>query len=337
MGAPTWPPNPQRSDRRGEAAAVLDNLGGPPVHIGGSPRSLARRKAAAMSVFLHYDKKALDAEYNNRAKVKDAMDWIARYGAESARARAELPMQFDVAYGPHHAERLDVFLPSGGGPAPIHVFIHGGYWHRLDKADFSFVARAFPEAATVVVNYALVPSVDLDELVRQVRASIVWVHANARSFSGDPARITVSGHSAGGHLVAMLLATEWPALRAPAHVVKAGCAISGLYDLEPIRLCYLNDVLALSPDVARRNSPVHLKATGRTPLILTLGADEGPEYHRQTDELTTAWRAHGAPIDVIDAAGHNHFSIICELERPDTALARAIRRQIGLADGGARR
>jgi arylformamidase len=284
-----------------------------------------------VSVFLHYDRAALDAEYNNRAKVKNAMQWLARYGAESARIRAELPMHFDVPYGRHHAERLDVFPPRGSATAaPVHVFIHGGYWHRLDKADFSFVARAFPEAVTVVVNYALVPSVDLDELVRQVRASIAWVHANARTFGGDPARITVSGHSAGGHLVAMVLATEWSQLGAPADVVKAGCAISGLFDLEPIRLCYLNDVLALSPESAQRNSPVLLKPNAHVPLVLALGADEGPEYHRQTNALASAWRAHGTPIEILDAAGQDHFSIICELERPDTALARSIRKQVGL-------
>ena len=283
-----------------------------------------------MNVFRHYDRTALDAEYNNRAKVKDAMDWIARYGAASARARAELPMRFDVPYGTHHAERVDIFLAAGPGPAPVHVFIHGGYWHRLDKADFSFVARAFREAATVVVNYALVPTVDLDEQVRQVRASVAWVHANARSFGGDPARITVSGHSAGGHLVAMLLATEWSRFGAPADVIKAGCALSGLYDLEPIRLCYLNDVLGLTPEAARRNSPVHLKPTGRAPLVLTVGADEGPEYHRQTNDLAATWRAHGASIDIVDASGLNHFSIVAKLERPDSALARAIRKQIGL-------
>jgi len=283
-----------------------------------------------VSRFLHYDRAGLDAEYNNRAKVKDALQWIARYGAESARARAELPMRFDVPYGRHHAERLDIFPPARPGLAPVHVFVHGGYWHRLDKADFSFVARAFPEAATVVVNYALVPSVDMDELVRQVRASVAWVHANARTFGGDPERITVSGHSAGGHLVAMLAATEWREFSAPAGILKAGCAISGLFDLEPIRLCYLNDVLALTPESARRNSPVHLKPIGRVPLALTLGAHEGPEYHRQTSDLAAAWGGHGAPIEVIDAAGHDHFSIICELERPDTALARVIRKQIGV-------
>ena len=214
----------------------------------------------AAPVFRDYDQKALDAEYNNRVKVKNAMDWMARAGGESARARAELPLRFDVPYGDHHAERLDIFPATRPGPAPVHVFIHGGYWQRMDKADFSFVARGLGPAgaATVVINYGLVPSIDLDTLVRQCRAAVAWVHRHAAEWGGDPGRISISGHSAGGHLVAMLLATDWPALGAPADVVKAGCAISGLYDLEPIRLCYLNQVLALTPEVAQRNSPVLL-------------------------------------------------------------------------------
>jgi arylformamidase len=285
-----------------------------------------------MSVFLHYDRQALDAEYNNRAKVKDAMDWVARYGAGSARVRAEMAMRFDVPFGPHHAERLDIFPAAGPGPAPIHVFIHGGYWHRLDKADFSFVARALVPAGvtTVVINYALVPSVGLDELVRQCRAAVAWVHASATSFGGDPERITVSGHSAGGHLAAMLMATDWKAFDAPAGVIKAVCGLSGLYDLEPIRLCYLNDVLALTQDVARRNSPIHLAPTARVPLVLAVGGDEGPEYHRQTDALAAAWQRHGIDAEVIDVTRHNHFSIVSELERPDSPLARTIQRQAGV-------
>ncbi len=174
------------------------------------------------AIFRGYDRPALDAEYNNRIKVKDALDWIARYGAESARARAELPMRFDVAYGPHHDERLDVFAAARPGPAPIQIFIHGGYWHRLDKADFSFVVRAFRPAGalTVVVNYALIPAVDMDALVRQVRSAVAWVHGHARDLGGDPDRIFVTGHSAGGHLVGMLLATDWSTFGAPADVAQ---------------------------------------------------------------------------------------------------------------------
>ena len=287
----------------------------------------------ATPVFRDYDQKALDAEYNNRVKVKDALEWMARAGAESARARAELPLRFDVAYGTHHGERLDVFPAAKPGPAPVHVFIHGGYWQRMDKADFSFVVRGLRPAGalTVAVNYGLVPSIDLDELVRQCRAAVAFVHRHAREWGGDPERISVSGHSAGGHLVAMLLATDWTAFGAPADILEAGCAISGLYDLEPIRLCYLNDVLGLTPQVAHRNSPIHLVPTRSTPLILALGATEGPEYHRQTDELATAWRARGVPIEVLDLAGHDHFSIVAELESPFSPLARAIQGQMGLA------
>jgi arylformamidase len=287
----------------------------------------------ATPVFRDYDQKALDAEYDNRAKVKDALSWMARYGAESGRARAELPLRFDVPYGAHYAERLDIFPADGPGPAPVHVFIHGGYWHRMDKADFSYVARGLRPAgaATVVLDYGLVPAIDLDELVRQCRAAIAWVHRHARQWGGDPDRIAISGHSAGGHLVAMLLATDWAASGVPADVVKAGCAISGLYDLEPIRLCYLNRVLALTPEVARRNSPVHLAPPRPTPLILAVGGTEGPEYHRQTNELAAAWRARGVPVEVMDMAGHDHFSIVAELQSPSSEMARAIHRQMGLA------
>jgi arylformamidase len=285
------------------------------------------------AIFRGYDRAALDAEYNNRLKVKDAMDWIARYGAESARARAELPMHFDVPYGAHHAERLDVFPGPRPGAAPIQVFVHGGYWHRLDKADFSFVARAFRPAGalTVVVNYALIPAVDMDGLVRQVRHAIAWVHGHARELGGDPERIFVTGHSAGGHLVGMLLATDWTSLGLPADVIKGGCGLSGLYDLEPIRLCYLNDVLALTPESARRNSPVALAPRSAAPLLLADGGDEGAEYHRQTAELAAAWRAKGVPVEMLDMTGHNHFSIIAELESPFSPLARAIQGQMGVA------
>jgi arylformamidase len=284
----------------------------------------------ATPVFRNYDRAALDAQYDNRAKVKNAMDWIGRYGGESARVRAELPMRFDVPYGPHHAERLDVFPAAGPERAPVQIFVHGGYWHRLDKADFSFVARGMRPAgaATVVIDYGLIPSVDIDTLVGQCRAAVAWVHEHAADFGGDPARIFVSGHSAGGHLVAMLLATSWSALGRPADVLKGGCAISGLNDLEPIRLCYLNDVLGLTPESARRNSPVSLPAPRPGALLLAVGGDEGPEYHRQTDDLAAA--SGVAPADVMDMAGHDHFSVVGELASPVSPLARAIQRQMGL-------
>jgi arylformamidase len=283
------------------------------------------------TIFFGYDQAALDREYNNSGKIPNAAEYLAWYPGESARTRETLPARLDLRYGPHPGEALDIFLPEGGGPWPVHVFVHGGYWRSLDKQDFSFVAHGLQPAGVLVavVNYALVPSVDMDELVRQVRASVAWLHRNVEALGGDRDTITVSGHSAGGHLTAMLMSTDWERFAGlPPDVVKAGCGISGLYDLEPIRLSYLNQTLGLTMETARRNSPVHLVPAAAGPLLLAVGEKEGDEYHRQSEALAAAWRRRGLPVEVIDMAGHDHFSIVTELGQPGTPLGRAILGQI---------
>jgi arylformamidase len=300
-----------------------------------SERCRMPRDDMGETVFFGYDQAALDREYNNSGKVANVADYLAWYPGESARARETRPARLDLRYGPRPGETLDLFLPEGHGPWPVHVFVHGGYWRSLDKQDFSFVARAFQPAGVLVavVNYALVPTVDMDELVRQVRASVAWLHRNVAALGGDPARLTVSGHSAGGHLVAMLMSTDWSRFAdLPPDVVKAGCGISGLYDLEPIRLCYLNATLGLTMEAARRNSPVHLVPASAGHLLLPVGEKEGDEYHRQTESLAAAWRRRGLRVDVMDMAGHDHFSIITELGAPGAPLSRAILRQIGVPE-----
>ena len=283
------------------------------------------------TVFFGYDREALDREYDNRGKVANYAEYLARYPAESARTRDTVPARLDLRYGRAPGETLDLFLPEGDGPWPVHVFVHGGYWRALDKEDFSFVARAFQPAGVLVavINYGLIPTVDMEELVRQVRASVAWLHRNAGALGGDPARLTVSGHSAGGHLVAMLMSTDWARFAGlPDDVIEAGCGISGLYDLEPVRLSYLNETLGLTAEAARRNSPVHLVPAAAGRLLLTVGAKEGDEYHRQTEALAAAWRRRGLPVEVMDMAGHDHFSIITELGDPGAPLSQAILRQI---------
>ena len=289
------------------------------------------------TIFFGYDQAALDREYNNSGKVTNAAQYLAWYPGESARTRETLPARLDLRYGTRPGETLDVFLPEGHGSWPVHVFVHGGYWRSLDKQDFSFAARGLQPAGVLVavINYALIPSVDMDELVRQVRASVAWLHRNVAALGGDPDRITVSGHSAGGHLVAMLMSTDWGRFAGlPADVVKAGCGVSGLYDLEPIRLSYLNQTLGLTMETARRNSPVHLVPATAGPLLLPVGEKEGDEYHRQTESLAAAWRRRGLPVEVMDMAGHDHFSIITELGDPGSTLSRAILRQAGVPATG---
>lgn len=277
-------------------------------------------------IFGTYDRNELDVQYNNRQRFPDYVTYFGKWADESARTRESLSGELDVAYGEHTKETLDIF-PAGETNAPINLFIHGGYWQSLDKSDFSYVARGFVPhgVTTIVINYALAPDDGMDEIVRQNRAAVAWTWKNAEAFGADRERILVSGHSAGGHLVAMLLATDWTALipGLPPDVVKAGCAISGLFDLEPIRLCYLNEVLGMDDAVAARNSPVRLNYPVVAPLLIAVGALESDEYHRQAHAMETVWRNLGYPTETMVAPDLDHFTIADRLGSPDSEIVQA--------------
>jgi arylformamidase len=283
------------------------------------------------AVFRGYDRPALDAQYNNRKRFPDHINHFAAWARWSEAARRRLDCRLDVAFGAGEKERLDVFPAEEG--APVTVFVHGGYWYSLDKSDFSYVAEGMVAngVACVVNNYALAPQVDIDEIVRQNRAALAWVWRNARDFSGDPGRIFVTGHSAGGHLAAMLLATDWPAFAdgLPADLVKGACAISGLFELEPIRLTYLNDTLRLDAAMAARNSPVLQDYPRAAPLLLVVGEDESDEYHRHSRDMAAKWQGLGYPGELIVPAGLDHFAIVDSLIDPQAEL---VRRQLAAMD-----
>ncbi len=255
----------------------------------------------------------LDAQYDNRARVPEALDHIARWTDMSAATRAHRPAHLDVAFGPDPAETLDVF-PAAAPGAPLHLFFHGGYWKMLGKNDFAFLADGFVPSGVclAVVNYGLCPAVTMTELVRQCRAATEFCHHHAGDWGADGSRLTVSGHSAGGNLVTLMLATHWPSW-APGlatDLVKGGIALSGLYDLEPIRLSYLNRELGLDLDEAAALSPIHQIPAAAGPLVLAVGADESPEFQRQQADFARAWRAGGLEAQVVDMAGRNHFTIL---------------------------
>jgi arylformamidase len=239
--------------------------------------------------------------------------------------RRARPCRLDISYD---SERLDLF-PAERAAAPCLLFIHGGYWQALDKSDFSFLAPAFQDAgvALAVVNYTLAPKAGMDEIVRQNRAAMAWLYRNARAYGVDPERIHVAGHSAGGHLTAMVLATNWAAFGLDRNPVRGACAISGLYDLEPIRLCYLNDVLGLDAAAAERNSPLHHLPRQSPPLILSVGTGETDEFRRQQESFAAAWRAAGLPLEIADQPGDNHFDVVGRLGQ-QSALHQAVMRQI---------
>jgi arylformamidase len=278
-----------------------------------------------------FDRAGLDAQYDNRRRVPEHPRHLERWAAACERVRRTLPCRLDVAYGPTAAETLDVF-PAAHPGGPVLIYIHGGYWMSRDKRDFSFVAEPFVKAGVtvVVVNYALAPAAGLDEIVRQNRAAAAWTWRNARALGADPDRLYVSGHSAGGHLTVLLLATDWAAFGEdlPADAIRGGCAISGIYDLEPIRLCYLNDTLRMDGDVARRNSPLfHLPRLGAD-LILTVGGAESEEFLRQNREMAAAWRSRGFPCLELELPGKDHFTIVGQLLEPGNGLAQAMLRQM---------
>jgi arylformamidase len=276
-----------------------------------------------MTVYRGFDQVALDAQYNCRAMVPEHPRHIEIWARDSEKLRMARPdARLDIAYGPGERERLD-FFPAKPG-APLHVFIHGGYWRALDKANFSYPAAAFASIgiAYAAINYPLAPRASIDDIVASIRRAVAWLSANAADLGVDPAGISISGHSAGGHLTAMALAD--PTL--PRGAARGAVSISGLYDLEPIRFSYLNGELGLDAAAARRNSPIHAAPSVRCPILLAVGGRESPEFHRQQASFAEAWRGRCASMETVILEGDDHFSIVGHLGKPDSALFCAIAR-----------
>ena len=280
----------------------------------------------ATPIYLDYDQEGLDAQYNNRVRFPEYATHFANWRTWSDQARAELAAHLDVPFGGDPTERLDIF-PTARPGAPIYVFIHGGYWYSLDKADYSYVARGMgPHGVmTVVPNHGLAPAYSMDEIVRQCRAAIAWLWHHAADYGGDRERIYIAGHSAGGHLGMMQLGTAWPEVdgEVGADVIKGVCTISGIFDLEPIRLSYLNRTLGLDAAEAARNSPLGLDYPLKTPLMLVVGDPESAEYQRQNEAMARRWRGLGFPLDWVAPPGLNHFNLVNQLIDPESDLVRA--------------
>lgn len=271
-----------------------------------------------MPVYRDYDQAGLDAQYNLRARWPEHTAFMAAWRREGTAIRLGPGWFLDQAYGSTPAERIDLMVPpqpddAAGRRAPILLYIHGGYWQALDKLDVDWLAPAFVSRgiAFAGLNYALTPMVAMDEIVRQCRAAVAWLWRNAPAYGCDPARIVVAGHSAGGHLAAMLAATDWTRQGGlPPGIVRGAFCVSGVYDLEPIRLSYHQAAVRLDPRAVQRNSPIRLAPPPCVDVVVTLGGDETDEFHRQQADFVAAWRRGGTEVRVVNAPRLHHFDIV---------------------------
>jgi arylformamidase len=257
---------------------------------------------------------ARDAAYNNSQAVSDSAQIVNRWVAASATFRSQRPKQLDVAYGPGERNKWDLF-PADNPAAPCLVFIHGGYWQMRSREDFSCFAEGVLARgwSAALPGYTLAPAATLTQIVSEVRSALDWLAAQG-SAHGITGPVIISGWSAGGHLTALLL--DHPS-------VRAGLAISGIYELGPIRDTYLNERLKLTDEEIASLSPLRLPGVSK-PLAITYGTAELPALVRNSRE----YHAHRAQShqsgSLIPIPNANHYTGMEELRSPNGILARSV-------------
>ncbi|MCK8785318.1 alpha/beta hydrolase [Roseomonas sp. NAR14] len=290
------------------------------------------------------DRATLDREYSPSSRVTALAPLLAEYAERSRAAHASLPGWRVLRHGTGPREAID-FLPApdsgpGADPgAPLHLYIHGGYWTELGREDSAFAAPGLRAqgAAFAALGYDLAPGVSLDEIVRQCRSALAFLHREAAALGVDARRIFVSGSSAGGHLAAMLAAAGWQAAAGlPADAVRGAVLLSGVFDLAPIRHCYVDGWLGLDEAAVARLSPVRHPPRPGMPVVVAVGENETAEFHRQSAEYAAACVAAGADCRHAVIAGRNHFDIVFDLGDPATPLGAMVAAQMATGAGAGR-
>ena len=279
------------------------------------------------------ERAALDAQYNLRAAVPEHLTYFARYERDSAALRARWPGRLDL--------RLRAYVTTGDRPVPAtRAPPPRRSWcssmaatGRAAIARTSRLSRArgwSAASAVALLGYDLAPAVRMDTIVAQVRAGLAWLYRHAPEHGCDPTRLHVAGHSAGGHLAAITLATDWAGFGLPENMIKGVCAISGVFDLEPIRLCYLNEVVGLDADEAHRNSPLHQPLHGRCPVIVAVGELETRAFHEQSRAFAARLEREGWQSQLLVQPGVDHFGIILSMGDAHSPVVQAMARQMGV-------
>ena len=274
----------------------------------------------------------LDAEFTLDS-VTDLDAVVARRAAAAQQAYLQFPVKRAIPYGPGAGQTFHLFSPDkADAPAPILVFIHGGFWVSMEAEQFSFLARGFVPSgiALAVIDYPLIPTVRMADIVQACRRAVAYLHQHGHAHGLDPQRIHISGNSAGGHLVAELMDCTWTGdLGVPADVVKGGTAISGLFDLTPVAASFRNESLQFTPQDVARFSPLLRQPDIQSPLIVAVGADETGEFLRQSADFAELVRSAGAPVQHLVVPATNHITVVLDaLADPAAPLNQAVRRQM---------
>lgn len=274
----------------------------------------------------------LDRQYDARASVPSFEAEYARYVSASAPMLADPRRRAGLVYDAASGEALDLYFAGEG--RPLFLWIHGGYWRALSKEDNAFAAAGLlaRNVSVAVLDYSLAPKVTLDEIVRQIRSAVAWLHRNGGSLGVDARRIHVGGSSAGGQLTGMLLAEGWQGpLGLPADVIGVALALSGLFDVEPLIGTKVNGWMNLDEEAARRNSPLRLlPAKSPARLLASVGGRETGEFRRQTADYAAAFGRIGT-VQTLAMPDHNHFDIALSLREPEGVLCRAILSSISVS------
>ncbi|MEO8404286.1 MAG: alpha/beta hydrolase [Chitinophagaceae bacterium] len=279
-----------------------------------------------MKIYKNYDKTTLDYQYNTRLQVPDFANYFEGWEARSEEIRKQYAFRRNAHYGNHPRERLDIF-PSSLPASKTLIFIHGGYWQKLDKDLFHFIATAFVpyHITTVFITYPLAPEASMDEIVISCRNAVQWVQSNISQYNGDPNELYIAGHSAGGHLATMMMSKEWSGIE----MIKGVCAISGLFNLLPIQLSELNEVLHMDEETAVRNSPVRWQPLISCPVIVAVGDEESDEFKEQGEELYNCWNKI-VSVQLLKLPGINHYSIADEFGRKNSLLHVTMLKMMGI-------
>ena len=290
-------------------------------------------RARGPLIWLDMDQEALDDAYDQLVYAPNRDQVVKRRVLNSARTRALLGEPERAAYGPTAIEALDIFRTDRPN-APVNIFIHGGAWLRNRAADYAVQAELFVRAGAhhVILDFCNVADTggDLTPMVEQVRRAVAWVYRNARSFGGDPNRLYLSGHSSGAHLSGCVVTTDWAQAGLPDDLLKGALLVSGMYELEPVRLSKRSAYVTFTDAMVDDFSAMRHIDRLSTPLVLACGTYETPEFQRQTRDFYAAVKSAGKPVELLVADGYNHFELIETLSNPYSMLGRAVLMQMQL-------